>query len=124
MTPRQLELALKKQRLQFRSAEQRRQLAASAAALTPVFLVAEYFRTGVRWVRSHPAITVGTLVALFVAKPRLVFRWGRRAWLVWLAWRKWGGQDEISQYPSLQYPSLNSRLKNYLNKQVLSLFSK
>ena len=117
MTQRQLELALKRQRLQFRSGEQRGQLAESAVALAPVFLVAEYCRTGIRWVRDHPAVTVGALAALLVAKPRLVFRWGRRAWLVWLAWRKWGGQN-------VEDPSIKDRLKNYLNKQVLSLFSK
>jgi len=118
MTPRQLELALKKQRLQFRSAEQRQQLAESAVALAPVFLAADYCRAGVSWVRNHPAVTVGTVVALLVAKPRLVFRWGRRAWLVWLAWRKWGEQNDAAD------PSIKDHLKNYLNKQVLSLFSK
>lgn len=83
-----LELALKKQRLQFRCVEQRRELAQDLMPLLPVFAFAETVRNGTRWVREHPAISVGVLVAIFVAKPRFALRWARRAWLAWQGWRK------------------------------------
>ena len=113
MKPRLLELALKKQRLQFRSAEQRRQLVESTAVLMPVFSAAEYCRSGIRWVRDHPAVTVGALIALLVAKPRMALRWGRRAWLVWLAWRKWG-----RQHGDAEDASVKVRLRNHLNNKI------
>ena len=87
-TQRQIELALKKQRLQFRCAEQRRELAQGLMPLVPAFALAETIRNGARWVREHPAISAGVLAAFFVAKPRVAVRWARRAWLAWQVWRK------------------------------------
>ena len=107
------ELALKKQRLQFRSAEQRRQLTLDAAALLPAFGVAEYLRTSLRWLREHPAIVAASLVTIVVARPRTVLRWSRRGWLAWLAWRRWNdatGKDQS--------------LKNPIIERVSALFSK
>lgn len=44
-------------------------------------------RSGVNAVRRHPALVVAG-VALFVAlKPRRLWRWGRRAFVVWRSWR-------------------------------------
>lgn len=85
---RQLELALKKQRLRYRCAEQRQALARELAPLATVFSVAEAIRGGVRWVGEHPAVATGLLVAVVVAKPRAALRWARRGWLVWQFWRK------------------------------------
>jgi hypothetical protein len=117
MTSRQIELALKKQRLLFRSAEQRRQLAADMLALTPVLSAVEHLRSSVRWMRDNPVIVVGTLVALVVARPHTVFRWTRRLWLAWLAWRKWGNHDSSEK-------SLMNRLKKRLNTRVSDLLSR
>ena len=88
MNARLLELALKKQRLQYRSAEQRRELARGLMPLVPVFAVADTARSWARRVREHPAISMGVVVAILVAKPRMVVRWARRTWWAWQAWRK------------------------------------
>lgn len=88
MNNRQLELALLKQRLQYRSAEQRQELARGLKPLVPALVIAEAVRSGARWVREHPAISTGLLVAIAVAKPRVAARWARRGWLAWQAWRK------------------------------------
>lgn len=88
MNNRLLELALQKQRLQYRSGEQRQELAKGLKPLASVFSVAEAVRGGVRWVHEHPAISTGVLVAIIVARPRIAVRWARRAWLAWQVWRK------------------------------------
>lgn len=99
ISQRQLELALKKQRLQYRCAEQRRELARGLMPLLPAFALAETVRSGVRWAREHPALSAGMLVAIIVAKPRFAMRWARRAWLTWQAWCK------LRQMTSTEQPS-------------------
>ena len=88
MNARLLELALKKQRLQSRSAEQRHELAQGLMPLVPFFAVAEKARSWARWVSEHPAISAGVLVAIFATRPRIAMRWARRTWWAWQAWRK------------------------------------
>lgn len=83
-----LELALKKQRLQMRSNELREELAGHAVALAPAFAAADGARAGARWMRSHPEWVAGALVALAVARPRALWRWGRRALIGWQTWRR------------------------------------
>lgn len=85
---RQIELALKKQRLQYRCAEQRREIARHLRPMIPYFAIAERVRGGSRWVREHPAISIGVLLAFCAAKPRLAVRWARRVWVAWRGWRK------------------------------------
>ena len=88
MNARLLELALKKQRLQYRSAEQRRELARGLMPLVPAFALVETVRSWARWVREHPAISAGVLVAIFVTRPRSAVRWARRTWWAWQTWSK------------------------------------
>lgn len=85
MNPRQVELALKKQRLQMQSAALRDNLAVHGRALQPVFAIADRGLAVVRWVRHNPALPVATVVALLVARPRGVLRWLRRGWFAWQA---------------------------------------
>jgi len=89
--PREIELALKKQRLQMQSATLRRSFAYHALGLQPVFSVADRGRAALLWLSHHPALPVAVLVALLVARPRVVLRWARRGWLAWLALRKLRG---------------------------------
>jgi hypothetical protein len=89
--PREIELALQKQRLQLQSAALRNTFAEHALALQPVFGLADRGRAAVLWLRRHPALPVAGLVALLVARPRAVLRWARRGWLVWLILRKLRG---------------------------------
>ena len=113
MTQKQFALALKKQRLQIRCAEQRRQLTDEAAVLMPLFTGAEYARSGWLWVRQHPEVVVGTVVVVVVVRPRATLRWARRGWLLWLTVRKWM-KPRVEQRP----------FGNYLIEGISTLFSR
>lgn len=82
------ELALKKQRVQFDSERLRGRLGGELQGILPLFDALDTLGAGVRWVRQRPAIPVGIAVAMMVARPRSLWRWGRRAVLGWQAWRK------------------------------------
>lgn len=86
MTPRQLELALRKQRLQIRSATLRGEFAAHALTFAPLFSAGDRAREGARWLKNHPPVVAGAAVALLVARPRALLRWARRSFLAWQAW--------------------------------------
>ena len=88
MNPAALELALKKQRLQIHGETLRGDFARHAGGLRPAFAGADLAVDAAHWLRAHPQIVVATTVALLVAKPSRVWRWGRRAFVGWQAWRK------------------------------------
>lgn len=83
MNARQLELALKKQRLQFRSDLLRSQWQGHARGVAPVLGVADQVRSGYAWLRRHPEVLVGAGVAVAVARPPTVWRWLKRGVIVW-----------------------------------------
>lgn len=83
-----LELALKKQRLQIESEVLRADFGRHAGGLRPVFAGGDLAVDAAYWLRRHPEVGVAVLVALLVAKPSRIWRWGRRAFLGWQAWRK------------------------------------
>lgn len=83
-----LELALKKQRLQFDSDTLRGQLAYSAAFLNPLCTGADQIRSAWRWLKARPAIPVAVGVALVVSRPRGVLRWLRRGFGAWQIWQR------------------------------------
>ncbi|MDK9724044.1 MAG: YqjK-like family protein [Sterolibacteriaceae bacterium MAG5] len=87
----QVELALKKQRLQLRSAALRDEFAGHGAAFAPLFAAGDGIREGFRWLRRHPEALVATVVAAAVARPRVLFRWARRSVIVWQAWDRFQG---------------------------------
>jgi hypothetical protein len=82
-----LELALEKQRLQFRSDALRDEWRNQARSLAPLFGAADQVRAGVRWLRRHPEVVVGAGVAVAVARPRAIWRWVRRGAIAWHFWR-------------------------------------
>jgi hypothetical protein len=88
MNPAELELALKKQRLQLASAQLRDGFSRHATGLAPVFSAADRVVAGVRWLQLHPQILVAAAVTLIVARPRKVWRLARRSYFVWQAWNK------------------------------------
>ncbi|MDD5175447.1 MAG: YqjK family protein [Sterolibacterium sp.] len=91
MSPKQVELALKKQYLQMRSASLRETFADYASGWTPVFAVADRAYAGWIWLRRHPVLPVAVLVALVVSRPRAVLRWIRRGFLIRQALHKLSG---------------------------------
>ena len=81
-----LELALKKQRLQFKSAALRSELGGRVMVFAPLLDIGDKVHDGALWLRRHPEVVFGAGVALLVARPRVVFRWTRRSVVVWQAW--------------------------------------
>jgi hypothetical protein len=95
MNSRQLQLALKKQRLQFKSDMLRDRWIAHAGGLAPVLGAADQVRAGYAWLRGHPEVVVGVGVAVAVARPRAAWRWFKRAVVAWQFWRK--GQQLLAR---------------------------
>ena len=83
MNPELVELALRKQRLQLRSADERDALVRHAEALTPVFRGVDRVVGGVLWARDKAPILSGIGIFLLVVRPRAALRWARRGWLGW-----------------------------------------
>jgi len=88
MTASAIELALRKQRLQLKSAELRARWAHYAAGVRPLCTGVDGARAAAVWVRRHPEVPVAAAVALAVARPRGVLRWLRRAVSAVLLWRR------------------------------------
>lgn len=88
MNARLVELALKKQRLQFRSEALRERWQGHARGLCPVFDGVDRLGDGARWLWRHPEVFVATAVALLVARPRAAWRWLRRGFVGWQVWRR------------------------------------
>lgn len=88
MNERQLQLALRRQRLQMRSEQLRGQWQQHMANLAPAVATANRVGDGVRWLQRHPEIIAGVGVAAVVARPKTAWRWLRRSWVAWRFWQK------------------------------------
>ena len=88
MTHGQADLVQEKQRLTLESAALRAQFAEHAAGLAPVLGFADRVRGGVHWLAVHPEWVVGAVAAVITARPGSVWRWLRRGFFTWQAWRK------------------------------------
>lgn len=84
----EVEFALKKQRLQYRSAELRAQLGAYARGVSPLLRAGDAVVDGVRWLRTHPEVVAVAGIAFVVARPRGVLRLARRGAIAWRAWSR------------------------------------
>lgn len=80
MNAKYLELALKKQRLQFEAQLQRQDLARDLAGLAPLFHAVDHVRDGVGWMRRNGRVLAAGALAVAVLKPRIALRIARRAW--------------------------------------------
>lgn len=85
-----IECALARQRLQLAAAAQRDALARHAAGLAPLFAAADQAQAGIRWARRNPEILAAMTALMLAVRPasrRFAWRWGRRAFFAWRAWR-------------------------------------
>ncbi|MGE5467881.1 MAG: YqjK family protein [Ignavibacteria bacterium] len=82
----EVEFALKKQRLQYRSAELRAEIAAYAHGVTPVLRAGDAVVEGMNWIKRHPEVIAAAGIGLVVARPRGALRWARRGLAAWQAW--------------------------------------
>ena len=88
MNPELVELALRKQRLQLRSAE-----GGDAHHAMRVFLpvfggIDRNIADSVRWPGTTPPILSGVAIFVLVARPRAALRWARRGWVGWQLFRR------------------------------------
>jgi hypothetical protein len=97
MNPRVIELALKRQRLQLKCAEQRLALRRDLTEFAPVFSAADTVQAGIAYVRQHPEWLVGAAVVLLVARPRALFRWLQRGLVAWQVARQ--VRRAIAEFP-------------------------
>jgi hypothetical protein len=104
VSPGAIELALQKQRLQLKSAEQRGALMAAVAQLAPAFAVVDGVRDGFRWLRHHPEWLAGGIVTLLVVRPGAVLRLAERGFFAWQLWRKfseWRTSAAVTPFKTL-----------------------
>lgn len=82
-----LQLAEKRGRLLAQIAAQRQTLAGQVAPVVAALAVADQgldlLDRAKRCIQRQPAIVGAAVALLFVLRPRRLFRWSRRAWLLW-----------------------------------------
>jgi hypothetical protein len=82
-------LALRKQRLQMRSAGLRRTLAAQVnTTFGPALTVVDHVQAGGRWALAHPALLAGGAALLLAWRPKRGLVWAQRGWWLWQTWRQ------------------------------------
>jgi len=79
MNRRRQELALRREQLLARSDQLRQALTVQSTAWLPVLAMGDRARAAGRWLQQHPGIVFSAVVVV-VVRPRLVWRWGLRAW--------------------------------------------
>ena len=84
MDSRQIDLALRKQRLQMRADAQRTDLTRRLAGIDGALDRVDSLRDNLAWAKDKiPLLSVALLVVL-AAKPKLTLRLAKRAWVGWL----------------------------------------
>jgi hypothetical protein len=92
MDQRMVELALRKQRLQFLADQQRADLMHRLAGIDRVLDAADGVRDNLRWVKEKAPILSVALLLLIVARPRVALRLARRAWFGLLLYKRLRGR--------------------------------
>ena len=88
MDSRQIDLALRKQRLQMRADAQRTDLTRRLAGIDGALDRVDSLRDNLAWAKDKiPLLSVALLVVL-AAKPKLALRLAKRAWVGWLLVRQ------------------------------------
>ena len=91
MNRRQIDLALRKQKLQMRADAQRTDLTRRLAGIDGALDRVDSLRDNLAWAKDKiPLLSVALLVVL-AAKPRFALRLAKRAWVGWLLVRQMRG---------------------------------
>ncbi len=88
MNDKTLELALRKQALQFRIQTQREQWATTLETVDGALDKVSRLRGGIEWLRENAPIVSAVALVLLIARPRRTLRWARRLVLGWQIYRK------------------------------------
>lgn len=86
-----IDLAVERGRLIERISNQRQQVEREWRPVGDALRTADYavarIRQGGDYVKEHPEVVAIGVAVLVVVKPRRVWRWSKRAYVVWRTWR-------------------------------------
>ena len=88
MDPRQVELALRKQKLQLRAEAQRADITQRLAGIDGALDRVDSLRDNLAWAKDKIPVLSAALLVVLAAKPRLTLRLAKRAWVGWLLMRQ------------------------------------
>jgi hypothetical protein len=92
MDRRMVELALRKQRLQFLAEQQRADVMQRLAGIDRVLDAADGLRDNLQWAKEKAPILSVALLLLIAARPRAALRLARRAWFGLLLYKRLRGR--------------------------------
>lgn len=102
LAQRRAQLQARRERLRLRSAELRMAIGRDAQGLAGPLALADQARAGWQWLREHPALPAGVLVAWIVLRPRRALRWTGRLWSGWRLWRRAGRALRLLQHLAMR----------------------
>ena len=88
MDSRQIDLALRKQRLQMRADAQRTDLTRRLAGIDGALDRVDSLRDNLAWAKDKVPVLSVALIVVLAAKPKLTLRLAKRAWVGWLLVRQ------------------------------------
>ena len=109
MDPRQVELALRKQKLQLRAEAQRADITQRLAGIDGALDRVDSLRDHLAWAKDKIPVLSVALIVVLAAKPKLTLRLAKRAWVGWLLVRQARG-GRLSALPPTAIPLLRALL--------------
>ena len=91
MDSRQIDLALRKQKLQMQIATQRADMTRRLAGIDGALDRVDSLREHLAWAKDKIPLLSAALIVVLLAKPKLTLRLARRAWVSWLLARQLRG---------------------------------
>ena len=88
MDPRQIDLALRKQKLQMRVDAQRTDITRRLAGIDGALDRVDSLRDHLAWAKDKIPVLSVALIVVLAAKPKLTLRLAKRAWVGWLLVRQ------------------------------------
>ena len=88
MDSRQIDLALRKQKLQMRADAQRTDLTRRLAGIDGALDRVDSLRDNLAWAKDKVPLLSVALIVVLAAKPKLTLRLAKRAWVGWLLVRQ------------------------------------
>ena len=88
MNPRQVELALRKQKLQLPAEAQRADITQRLAGIDGALDRVDSLRDHLAWAKDKIPVLSVALIVVLAAKPKLTLRLAKRAWVGWLLVRQ------------------------------------
>ena len=88
MDSRQIDLALRKQKLQMRADAQRTDLTRRLAGIDGALDRVDSLRDNLAWAKDKVPVLSVALIVVLAAKPKLTLRLAKRAWVGWLLVRQ------------------------------------